>query len=253
MIGSILAVIEYEVRRSLTLPRMALWLILAATAPGLIMVGMVVGSSRIPIEVAAPLGYALIPQVCCMLGLLLWATPAIQSEMEDQTWIFVTLRPNGRTAILLGKYVVAVLWTLSATLVASLAFSLLATEAWLRLLATLSGLAILSCLGYGALYLLIGTLFTKRSTIVAFAYSLVIEFAVSFIPATVNELTISYRLRSLMLRWADIDLTGQGNLGIVAESQSTFVLVIGVLGMAIAFLVAAVLSIRAREIPMQSE
>ncbi|MFN9914001.1 MAG: hypothetical protein ACK53L_15535, partial [Pirellulaceae bacterium] len=41
--------------------------------------------------------------------------------------------------------------------------------------------------------------------IAALAYSLVMEAVISLVPATINQLTISYRLRSLLAEWMSLD------------------------------------------------
>ena len=79
-------------------------------------------------RLAQPFGmamYYLIPEVTCLLGLLLWATPAISTEIEGQTWVYLTLRGSGRSAVVIGKYLTAVFWTLSAALSATTISSVL--------------------------------------------------------------------------------------------------------------------------------
>ena len=50
-------------------------------------------------------------------GTFLWATPAISAELERRSWVYLAVRPNGGTAVLLGKYLAAVSWVLTAALV----------------------------------------------------------------------------------------------------------------------------------------
>jgi len=56
--------------------------------------------------------FALVPEIVCLLGLLLWATPMIHSDVENKTWPYLAVRPAGKTPILFGKYAAAVLWTM---------------------------------------------------------------------------------------------------------------------------------------------
>ena len=42
----------------------------------------------------------------------------------------------------------------------------------------------------------------------AFAYAVGIEGAMGWVPAVINRFTISYRLRSLMMDWLNVDLKG---------------------------------------------
>ena len=60
----------------------------------------------------------------------------------------------------------------------------------------------------------------KRAIVVALAYSLVIEYAVSYIPATVNQLTISYRLRGLLSHWLPLHLEGKDRLELLFGTET---------------------------------
>jgi ABC-type transport system involved in multi-copper enzyme maturation permease subunit len=151
--------------------------------------------------------YALIPQIATMLSLLLWATPAVNSELEGQTWIYALIRPNGRMVLVLGKYLVAVFWSIIAgTLAISVLVPILNLERGLELWWTIWRLLILASIAYSGLYILIGTFFQRRAMLVAFIYTVVIEGFLSFLPATINQLTVSFRLRSLMIQWLELDL-----------------------------------------------
>ena len=107
----------------------------------------------------------------------------------------------------------------------------------------------LSCPAYAALYLLLGALFTKRSMVIAVVYTLVFELLVSWVPAVINKLTVQYRLRALMIDWANIEING-GNDLISAEliGNSPPALHVAVLvGYTLALFVAAICIIRHRE------
>jgi hypothetical protein len=199
-------VVSFELQRSFSFARIATWCLLWLFPTGLIATAVFSMRRAPPIEVASLLSYLLVPQVCTMLGLLLWATPAIQAELEGKTWSYLCLRPYGKLAVLFGKYCLAVVWAGSASLISSWAIAfMLGGDAWLKLARTLSGLSVLASLSYGALYLLIGVCITKRAMIAALAYSLVMEAVISLVPATINQLTISYRLRSLLAEWMSLD------------------------------------------------
>ncbi len=253
MLKPILQVMRFELQRSLVFGRLATWGLLWAF-PTLLM-SMAVFSMRRhpPIEVASLLCYVLVPQVSCMLGLLLWATPAIQAELEGKTWIYICLRPHGKLAVLLGKYCLAVAWAGSASLISSWTLAwLLGKEEWVQLGMTLSGLSLLASVSYGALYLLVGVAVTKRAMIAALAYSLIVEVLVSLVPATVNQLTISYRLRSLLSQWMELDrLRSRTELFNGAESPTTNVLILA--GYTLALLVVASCILLRREFGPESE
>ena len=151
--------------------------------------------------------YFLVPEVVCLLGLLLWATPAISTEIEGQTWIYLAMRRSGRTWIPLGKYLTAVVWTLSAAVVSCTGCVLLMGHSGgLRLWIIMNVLSLLSCVAHAALYLLIGVLFYRRTMVTAVAYTLTFEYGLSFVPALANKFTVNYRLRGLLAEWMDWDI-----------------------------------------------
>jgi ABC-type transport system involved in multi-copper enzyme maturation permease subunit len=65
----------------------------------------------------------------CVLMLLLWATPNVHSELEGKTWHFLVVRPGGRIACFLGKYLVAVSVSFATALV-SLSGCVLVVESY---------------------------------------------------------------------------------------------------------------------------
>lgn len=148
--------------------------------------------------------YFLVPEVICLLGLLLWATPAISTEIEGQTWIYLAMRRSGRVWVPLGKYLISVVWTFSAAWVSATGCVLvMGPMADLELWWIVIVLSALSCVVHAALYLLIGTIFYRRTMVTAVAYTLTIEYGLSFVPALANKLTINYRLRGLLAEWKD--------------------------------------------------
>ncbi|EMI23017.1 membrane protein [Rhodopirellula maiorica SM1] len=196
-----LDVMRFELGRSLTIGRIAMWFLLVAFPVALI----ATLRSVAPIDPIEPWGitlYFLVPEVVCLLGLLLWATPAISTELEGQTWIYLAMRRSGRSMVLLGKYLTAVAWTLSAAITAiTLCVLIIGPAAGFQMWWVMCVLAVLSCFAHAALYVLIGVLFYKRTMVSAVFYTLAIEYGVSFVPALINKFTINYRLRGLLAQW----------------------------------------------------
>lgn len=110
--GNVAAVFLFEWKRALTLPRMMWWGVLAAFPVFIVGVIRFTTYQIPPREFWAGMLYALIPMLVSMLGMLLWATPAISAELERRSWVYLTVRPNGGTAVLLGKYLAAVTWVI---------------------------------------------------------------------------------------------------------------------------------------------
>ncbi len=205
MFHALLQVIRFEGRRTRTNGRVGIWLALA-TFPSLLMILLQAQARQtIPSEPLALMTFYLVVQVGCMLGLLLWATPAVGSELESQTWVYLAMRPHGKTATLLGKYAIAATWTASAGLVSAAGVTFFSRYPEpLTLAAALMVLVLISSLCYAALYVLIGVVFSARSTVVAVVYTLLIEGVLSSIPATINKFTVCYRLRAILAEWVEL-------------------------------------------------
>ena len=76
-------------------------------------------------------------------------------------------------------------------------------------------LSLLAVPAYAAIYLALGTIFTRRSMVIAVAYTLLFELVVSLVPALINKLTVQYRLRALFVAWSEFDMS-QFNSGPIA-------------------------------------
>jgi len=256
-----LDVMLFELRRSLTLGRMAMWLVLVAFPVAIVAVVCGVARSQNvhitdPEEYVEALGftlYFLVPEVTCLLGLLLWATPAISTEIEGQTWIYLALRRSGRSMVLIGKYLTAVAWTLSAALVSiTVCVLIIGAADTARLWWVVSGLAVLSCFAHAAIFLLIGTVFYRRTMVTAVFYTMIVEYGLSFVPALVNKFTVNYRLRGLLangMEWETVRSNAENIFG--SESVPTHLLALA--GITIVSLGFALYRVEHTEYPTQQE
>ena len=194
---------RFELKRSMTLGRTTMWILLVAFPIALFAVIRSI-APNIDAEEWGLVLYFLVPEVVCLLGLLLWATPAISTEIEGQTWIYMAMRRSGRTWIPLGKYLTAVVWTFSAAFVSCTGCVLLMGQVGsLRLWVMMNVLSLLSCIAHASLYLLIGAVFYRRTMVTAVAYTLMFEYGLAFVPALANKFTVNYRLRGLLAEWMD--------------------------------------------------
>jgi ABC-type transport system involved in multi-copper enzyme maturation permease subunit len=248
----VLDVVRFELARSFTVGRVALWVLLVAFP--IVLVGLL--RTQIEVDRIEPWGlavYLLIPEITCLLGLLLWATPVVSTELEGQTWTYLALRPAGRVTVALGKYVTAIAWTVSAAWIATTGCVLLiGSDQAFRLWSVMSVLATLSCVTHAALFLLIGVLFFRRTMVAAVVYVLVVEFGMSFVPALINKLTINYRLRGLLAGWMQWE-QARSQAENVFGSEPPAVHLVWLAGATCVFLVAAVLWVRRAEYPTQQE
>ncbi|MCE2786070.1 MAG: hypothetical protein LW699_14455 [Pirellula sp.] len=248
-------VVSYELTRSMTPGRWAMFLLMVCIPTALLIAvsQLTPNEAKYTVNVSqlpdgkttirdetnlafCMLVYLLIPQVMTMLGMLVLASPIVHSELEGQTWIYALVRHAGRRSLLLGKYLVAVLWTSTAGILAvSLATPFLPLQNPAQLWLTASLLCLLASLAYGALFALIGVVMQKRVMVISFVYALVAEGVLAWIPAVINQFTIAYRLRSILFRWLDLSVDeyfpnmGLARNAMVAQDPSGWVQVAWVL------------------------
>ena len=206
-LGNFWAVFRFEWRRVLSWPRMTWWAILTLFPTAIVLLIRFSARRPLPREPWTMFLFVLIPMLISMLGTFLWATPAVSTELERESWIYLAVRPHGRTALLLGKYLAAIAWVLPAALIAiSMAVPVTHLSNGWQVWFALARIVCLSVPAYAAVYLMIGTIFTRRSMVVAVAYSLVFELVVRWVPAVINKFTVQYRLQALLLDWADLKI-----------------------------------------------
>ena len=244
----ILSVARFEFRRTNTVPRLALWAALMAFPMVIVAFVSSYGGMADPVAWGVVL-YALVPQVTCHLALLLWVAPNVNSELEGRTWFYITARPGGRIALLLGKYINGLVWTISAGSIAATLAVLVAGPTldqhvrhwWILLL-----LVTLSSLAYGSLFTLVATLLPRRAMMLCVAYVLVGEIFLGNMPgAVINELTVHHHLANIFadcLNWPvnpDIPLT--------LDTASLWVHLTALAGYSVALLVVAATILSWRE------
>ncbi len=215
-----IGVFKLELVRTLTFGRIMTWCLMALFPPVLIGIASWQIGGRSSISAAElNFGYVvmlflLIPQVVTVLGLLLWATPIVHSELEAQTWVYSVVRPGARRAVLLGKFCIAVLWAFSSACVAvTLAIPFSSVTHSFSTWGVLCFLNLISAVSYAALFATIGTLMQKRAMVTAFLYGIFVEAILSTLPATINQLTISFRLRSILFQLLDLNLDVAAEMG----------------------------------------
>ena len=256
-LGNIAAVFLFEWKRALTLPRVFWWLVLAMFPMALLLLIKISWAAMPPREPLWWLLFALIPMLVSMLGTLLWTAPAVSAELERKSWPYLAVRPNGDTAVILGKYLAAVTWAVPAALfglTGALWFAptLDFWHAW----STMARLVCLSCPAYAAVYLVLGILFPQRAMVIGVAYSLVFELVISNVPAMINQLTVQYRIRALFIAWGEIPIDIISNVNVMAlfgnEYSPSFHMAM-LAGYTAGLLLLAVLLVRFREFTSADE
>ena len=172
-----LGVALFELRRSFTVGRIALWCLMAGFPVVLISLVLGLNDQRPPETGLMVVIFILVVRVSCVMGLLLWATPVVNSEIEGRTWVYVVSRPTGSRSVVLGKYLVALLWAISAGLTsAAIVVPLAEVEEPFAFFRTLAVLVVLGSAALGAVFMLIGALVQRRAMVVAMVYLVFFAF-----------------------------------------------------------------------------
>lgn len=205
--GKIAATALFDFRRSLTISRLSVFVVLSLFPPAIMGINLLG-----PGVDAAPVIIGITVMMVGILAELLWATPIVYGELEGKTWLFLATRPRGVMAVLLGKYLIAVLWTTAVCSIALTLSVLLAAAAQvpnaLRLWLVFLVLIILATFAYAAVFALIGVLFHRRAMVFAMAYVIVLEVVIAQIPAVINQITVSHHLTALAVKWLDFRYLG---------------------------------------------
>jgi ABC-type transport system involved in multi-copper enzyme maturation permease subunit len=212
LMQGIYAVLRFEMRRTLTIARITVWLLLTVVPILIVLLAVLLSrnSGQNTHTAMSTMMYALVPEVNCILGLLLWMTPAVHSELETKTWVYLAVRPEGRRTVLLGKYLTAIVWSLlSAMIILLVTVPLLtaydAVDRPVHLFMVLLALSLLSCIGRGAAYAVFAVALPQRAMAFAVAYTVIFDYIVGFIPAVINQLAVQFHLRCLFVRWMNFE------------------------------------------------
>ena len=253
LLAAVLAVAGFQLRRLFTLPRLAI-AALGVLFPAAVLLAVRTTLSGSMDGTVVVILYALIPEALCMLGLLVTICPAVADELERGTWAHVAVRPHGRRALLLGSFVAAVAWTAAVAILAlclALAVSGMA-HPWKRL-PLFAGLVGLSCLGRGALFALPAVIVPKRALVASVGVAIVVEYLAGFLPAVVNQLTVSLRLRSLLVQGMGWGRQMPAGMQLLIDPNPVWVQCGAVVLLAGVLLVASVLILDRRQFPPSEE
>lgn len=252
MLRSIWTVFRFECRRTGTWARLIVALAIALFPVGLL---LLIRNEQIDIQDpgrGAVALFVLIPEVVCIMCLLLWAAPLVSAELEGKTWVYLATSPAGKGSILLGKYLTAVTWTIAVGWLSTglSVWVIQPAKSPLQIALTIAGLVVFSTVTYGALYTLLGVVFLRRALVAAVGYTFVSEVLVGFVPALINQFSAQYHFRSLLIRWLPSHAVGellQMDRQIVSDSPAWQHIAM-LLAADVVLLVAAILIVRRREL-----
>lgn len=253
----VLAVAHFQWRRMMT-PQRLLLAAVGAAFPAAVMLAVRAiqeqAGRSLDRDFAVAVAYATIPEAVCILGLLVTMCPVVADELERGTWPHVVVRPGGRRALLLGTWLAAVTWT---ALVGVAAAALTLAAAGLArsggLFVMFAGLVMLSCAGRAALFAVPAVIVPKRALVASVTGAVVIEYLAGFIPAVVNQFTVSLRLRSLLVAWMGWGRTLPVEARLFVDTRPPWVQVAAVVTLAVVLLAAALVILERRQFPPAEE
>jgi len=251
-LAAIRAVTGFQLSRLLTRPRLAMGLA-GAIFPAAVMFA-VTRTASIDRNMTVVMIYALIPEALCVLGLLVTMCPVVADELERGTWIHIAVRPGGRQNLLLGTFAAAVLWTAAVSFTALMLTLLVAQPTQpIGLIVMFSVLIGLSCVGRAALFALPAVILPKRALIASVGVALIVEYFAGLLPAVVNQITVSLRLRSLLVEWMEWRQEMPIEMTLFVDDYSAPVQVIAVCILVFVLLATAIFILNHRQFPPSVE
>ena len=252
LLAAIRAVTGFQLSRLLTRPRLAMGLA-GAIFPAAVMFA-VTRTASIDRNMTVVMIYALIPEALCVLGLLVTMCPVVADELERGTWIHIAVRPGGRQNLLLGTFAAAVLWTAAVSFTALMLTLLVAQPTQpIGLIVMFSVLIGLSCVGRAALFALPAVILPKRALIASVGVALIVEYFAGLLPAVVNQITVSLRLRSLLVEWMEWRQEMPIEMTLFVDDYSAPVQVIAVCILVFVLLATAIFILNHRQFPPSVE
>ena len=247
-----LDVMRFELSRSMTKGRILIWCGLVGFPVVLFfLLSRIVHETRV--ETWGSVLHYLVTEIVVLLSLLLWATPVVSTEIEGQTWIYLATRRSGRSMVLFGKYLTAVIWSFAAAVTAiSLCMMIVPAIGGFQLWSALLGLSLLSCVAHAAIFVLIGVLFHRRTMVTAVVYSLLIEYGLAMVPAVASKFTVNYRLRWLLAEWMDWE-EALSELGEVFDREPTSIHLLVLAAITMTTLFASVFWLQRAQYPTQQD
>jgi ABC-type transport system involved in multi-copper enzyme maturation permease subunit len=253
-LATIWTVAGFQLRRLFTIPRLAMALAGAVFPMAVMLAADRASGGRLTPEITVAMLYALIPEAVCMLGLLVTMCPAVADELERGTWAHVAVRPGGRRSLLLGTYLAAVIWTSSVAILATvLALASSGVADRVGVARILIALVLVSCIGRGALFALPAVVMPKRALVASVGVALVVEYLAGAIPAVVNQVTVSLRIRSLLVAWMGWQRKLPNEMQLLIDLQPAWIHMAAVGILAIVLLSAAVFILERRQFPPSEE
>lgn len=210
---ALLGVMRLEWRRQLLTPRV-LWPLLLASLPIALTSAIAWVVMNFPDDTRTTSGFALeyanlyhalIVRIVVFFGTLALFLNLVRGEVEERTFHYLLLTPVRRPLLILGKYLAAVgsawLLFLTTTIVSFLMIHVpqglgsAFTGPALRQLAAYVGMTMLGSMGYGAAFLLLGTLLRSPGPLVALFFAW--EWFEFLMPPLLKQVSVVHYIKAL--------------------------------------------------------
>jgi ABC-type transport system involved in multi-copper enzyme maturation permease subunit len=207
--GDVARAARFEWRLGWQVRRVRLQLLLALLPLLVALVGIVLQRAGIVVvrgsDVLAQIVASVFLQLLVVVLPLVAGTGLVAQEAESRTLVYLLVRPLTRGSLLAGKFIgawaatsvllVASLLTTSMLLLAADAFR--SSSEWFGRLPGLGAALVLGALAYGALFTLVGLLFSRPALVglfLAFGW----EGAIPFLPGWIKALTVRHHLAAVI-------------------------------------------------------
>jgi ABC-type transport system involved in multi-copper enzyme maturation permease subunit len=267
--AQILAIVRLEMKKNFSFRR-ALPLYLLAALPLAIFVGHAIGYARgwtnchgtEDLTVFAGVFQLFVLRLVVFFGCVVIFLNSFRGEVVQKSLHYYFLAPVRREVLVVGKYLsglltaccifgasVAISYAVLCRHLAATPSAALAGPA-MQQLGTYTGITLLACAGYGAVFLLLGMLY--RNPIVPAIVVLVWESLIVFFPPLLKKISIIFYLESLCP--VRVPFEGPGRLfAITANPTPVYLAVPGLVLLALAIVALAAVRIRRIEISYGSE
>jgi hypothetical protein len=116
-----------------------------------------------------------------------------------------------------------------------------------------AALVVLSCVGRAALFALPAVIVPKRALVASVGVAVVVEYLAGFLPAVVNQLTVSLRLRSLLVAWMDWRHKLPAEFRLIVDDRPPWMQMATLLLLAATLMVVALVILERRQFPPSAE
>ena len=181
------------------------------------------GFSKSDRELAIPIYLFLFyPQALCILLALLYGSSMLITEVEEKTLTYLFTRCLAKWKVIVSKYVTTALCMAGLAILSLLACWLIfGCEGGFRFFLGFAAATFGGALAYTAIFGALGIILPKRAEVAGLIYAVLMECMLSFVPAVVNTLTVTYYLRSLVVRIAGLEIPSELDRIVGAESILT--------------------------------